>query len=74
MNSNNYLRHMSTEVKLQGMLDSISKDKESRSELDKANIEIKALKDKISHLENENEMLKTKLKMYEAIEDSRKQK
>ncbi|BAZ45130.1 site-specific recombinase XerD-like protein [Chondrocystis sp. NIES-4102] len=74
MNSDNYLRHMSAEVKLQGMLDSINKDKESRSELDRVNAENKALKDEVTHLKNELELLKTKLKMYEAIEDSRKQK
>jgi integrase len=74
MNSDNYLRHMSDTVKLQGMIESISKDKEKRDELEIIKSENKALKFQNQALENEIELLKTKLKMYEAIKESREQK
>lgn len=74
MNSDNYLRYMSDDVKLQGMIESISKDKERRSREEILESEIEVLKTELLAANDENELLKTKLKMYEAIEESRGQK
>jgi integrase len=72
MNSDVYLRSQSDEVKLEGIVDAISKDKNKRSENELLKASNEALKVKITSLESENELLRTKLKMYEAIESSKK--
>ena len=71
MNNNNYLRHMSDEVKLEGMKNAIAKEQNKRSRVEKLENELKALKAQLEAKDNEIELLKTKLKMYEAIEESK---
>jgi len=68
MNGDNYLRSMSDSVKLEGMIEAMAKDQNRRSELEIFKDENEALKSQMLSLRNENELLRTKLKMYEAIE------
>ena len=72
MSTTTYLRHMSNTVKLQGMKDAISKEQNKRSENELLREEVKALKAQLEAVEKENELLKTRLKMYEAIEESKR--
>ncbi len=74
MNSDNYLRYMSDEVKLQGMIEGISKQQERRTKEEILRDEIEALKTKNQALETENKMLKAELLAYRTIEESRGQK
>jgi integrase len=71
MNEGNYLRHMSHDVKLEGMLDAIDKDQNKRTELEASKDKIVFLEAEIVSLKNENELLRTTVKMYKAIEESR---
>ena len=61
MNSSTYLRHKGDNSKLQGILEAVSKDKQSRSE-------VEILKAENKQLELENERLRAELTMYKAIE------
>ncbi|MGL5942181.1 MAG: hypothetical protein ACRC2S_17770 [Waterburya sp.] len=74
MNSDNYLRYMSDQVKLQGMIESISKDKKRRSREEILESENEVLKTKLQAANDENELLRTKLKTYEAVKESIGQK
>jgi integrase len=70
MNSDVYLRSQSDLVKLEGLTTAITKEQNKRSELEVLKDKYKTLKTRITSLENENELLRTKLKMYEAIESN----
>ena len=72
MNGDNYLRYMSDSVKLEGMMDAMTKDKNRRSETEALKDENRAFKAENTALKTENELLRTKLKMYEAIESNKK--
>ena len=67
MNQSGYLRHMSASVKHEGIIKAITEEQNKRSENELLKEENKALKAQLQASENENELLRTKLKMYEAI-------
>ena len=60
MNSNNYLKHEGDRSKLRGMIQAVTGDKAKRNR-------IEILEGEIEQLKAENEKLRTKLAMYEAI-------
>ena len=60
MNGSTYMRHESDKSKLQGIKQAISEDRYKRSELE-------SLWEENAYLKIENEKLRTKLAMYEAI-------
>lgn len=68
MNGNNYIRHMSEKVKYQNIKKTIHKDKEHRIENETLQQESLRLNEEVERLKQENEFLKAKLKMYEAIQ------
>jgi integrase len=68
MNNDVYLRSQSDEVKLEGMMSDITKEQIKRTDNELLKDENKTLKTRITSLESEVELLRTKLKMYEAIE------
>jgi integrase len=74
MNGSNYLRYMSDEVKLEGMMSDITKEQNKRSENEILKALLDVSKAEVVSLKSENELLRTKLKMYEAIEESKGQK
>ena len=74
MNSDNYLRHMSDAVKLQGMKDAISKEQNKRSRVEELEIENQALKSKLEAVQKENELLKTKIQLNETYQQSKDKK
>ncbi len=74
MNSNNYLRHMSDNVKLKGMKEAIDKETETRSRVETLEIENEALKAENKDLLNEIELLKKKLQLNETYRESKGQK
>ena len=74
MGTETYLRHMSDQVKLQGIKDVLAKEQNKRTEIELLREENKALKAELEAAQKENELLKTKLRMYEAIEESKGKK
>ena len=72
MNSNNYLKHEQTSSKIQGIKREISNQIQAKSKLQELEQENKYFKAENKHLKAENEKLRTKLAMYEAIEQARK--
>ena len=74
MNTTAYLRHMSDRVKLQGIKEAITKEQNKRSENEILKAENEALKSKLQAANIEIDKLRTKLKMYEAIEESKGKK
>ena len=70
MNSTGYLRHMSDEVKLQGIRDAMSKEQNKRSENEILREENKALKAKNKALENKIELLETRLQLNQTLKES----
>ena len=71
MNTTGYLRHMSDDVKLQGIRQAIKKEQNKRSENELLKAENEALKTQLEAANKKIELLQTKLKMYEAIEESK---
>ena len=67
MNSSNYMRHEQATSKIQGIKQEISSYSDQ-------NLELERLRAKNKYLETEIEKLRTKLAMYEAIEQARKDK
>ena len=74
INSTGYLRHMSDQVKIQGIREAKFKEQNKRTEIELLREENKALKAENIALKQENELLKTNLRMYEAIEESKGKK
>ena len=74
MNSTGYLRHMSDNVKLQGIRDAMAKEQNKRSENEILKEEIEALKAEVELLKTENELLKTKLQLNQTFTESKSKK
>ena len=71
MNGDNYLRHMSDDVKLQGMLSAIDDNQVKGSQLELLEAENKGLKTQLEAKNNEIRLLKVELKMYQTLEESK---
>ena len=74
MNTTTYTNSKSDSVKLQEMKDAISKEQKKRTKIELLREENKAFESELQAAQKEIELLKAKLKMYEAIEESKKQK
>ena len=70
MNSTGYLRHMSDEVKLQGMKQAMVKEQNKRSENELLREENETLKAQLKAKDNEIELLKMKLKLNQTLKES----
>ena len=68
MNSTGYLRHMSNNVKLQGIKDAINKEQTKRSKLEELELENKALKAENTALKNQIQLLETKLQLQQYLQ------
>lgn len=73
-NTSTYFSSMSDDTKLEGLLDTLNQVAEKESKLSVALAENQALKVQLEAANKEIELLKTKLKMYEAIQESKGQK
>ena len=71
MNSNTYMRHEQATSKRKGIHLELEKQSNQKTEVEQAKERIAYLEDKNKYLEAENAKLKTKLSMYEVIEESR---
>ena len=69
MNQSTYLNSMNNSRKVQMMKQAISQAQNNLSEAEILRQELEIAKDKITYLETENNELKTRLKIYEAIKD-----
>ncbi len=74
MNLTTYRNSKSKKVKLQDLELAVSKQQQKHSENELLKNKVKDLKAQVQAQENEIELLKTKLKMYEAIAESKNQK
>ncbi len=71
MNSRTYMRHEQSNSKIQGIKQGIVSFSNEQPETEKLKDRNRYLEDRVKHLETENQKLRTKLAMYEAIEQSR---
>ena len=70
MNNTGYLRHMSDEVKLEGMISAINQEQEKRNENEVLKAETEALKAQLEAANNEIELLKMKLQLNQTLKES----
>lgn len=70
MNTIGYLKHMSNEVKLQGIKDAIQKEQNKRSENELLKEKVKDLKAQLEAAKNRIELLETKLQLNNTYQQS----
>ena len=74
MSGNNYVQYMKLETKLANLLKASNQQQENRSQLKVFKTENASLKAQLLSKDNEIELLRTKLKMYEAIAENKNRK
>ncbi len=69
MNLRTYQRHEGIDSKIDGFQQEVNKEVGKQTEVQKLQEQVACLQDEIKHLKSENNELKTRLRMYKAIED-----